>query len=82
MGWTSGIAVYFIIWWTTLFTVLPWGIETDSSTGQVGAPKLPRLKKKAIITTVLSTLIWLGVYYLVTYTDVLSFRHMANAQPM
>jgi hypothetical protein len=27
MSTTSAIAIYFIIWWTTLFAVLPWRIR-------------------------------------------------------
>jgi predicted secreted protein len=82
MGWASGIAVYFVVWWTVLFAVLPWGIQTDEATGQIGAPMAPMLKKKAIATTVVSSLIWLAIYLTITYTDLLSFRHMAKQMPM
>ena len=28
MGWITAIAVYFVVWWTVLFAVLPWGAHT------------------------------------------------------
>ena len=26
MSLVTGLAIYFIIWWVTLFAVLPWGV--------------------------------------------------------
>jgi predicted secreted protein len=43
MGLASGLMVYFIVWWTILFAILPWGVKTDPETGQIGAPKAPQL---------------------------------------
>ncbi len=53
-------AVYFIIWWTTLFGVLPFGIRSQHEAGEVvrgsepGAPELPAMKRKVVITTMIS----------------------------
>ena len=30
MAWVTGAAIYFIIWWMTLFLVLPFGVRRDS----------------------------------------------------
>lgn len=81
MGIASGLAVYFIIWFTVLFMVLPWGVRTDASTGQVGAPQHPHMKRKAIIITILSALIWLGINYAVNQPHLLSFRDIARGMP-
>ena len=67
MGWTTGLAVYVVIWWVALFVVLPWGnrpIEReDIEKGQASsAPKAPRMLIKLAANTVLSGLIWLVVY--------------------
>ena len=35
MGWVSGIAVYFIIWWVVLFTVLPFSARSQADEGDV-----------------------------------------------
>jgi predicted secreted protein len=65
------IAVYFIVWWTILFAVLPWGVRTQEEEGEVtlgtvpSAPVRPRLVKKAIVTSIVSAVIvflfWLAV---------------------
>lgn len=68
----SGIAVYFIIWWTVLFAVLPWGVrnaheagETVETGNEPGAPVKPRLLLKALITTVVAAIIFAGVYAII-----------------
>jgi predicted secreted protein len=44
----SSIAIYFVIWWTTLFAVLPFGIRSQREAGEVspgsdpGAPAVTR----------------------------------------
>ncbi|MFO1128249.1 MAG: DUF1467 family protein [Rhodospirillales bacterium] len=78
MGWLSGIAVYFIIWWTALFMVLPWGVEPigndDVAKGHAaGAPKRPRLWIKAAATSVVAAVFWLIVYVIIE-TGAISMR--------
>ena len=65
----SGIAVYFIIWWVVLFAVLPWGVQNAREAGETievgnepGAPVKPRLLLKALVTTIISGLIFAVVY--------------------
>ncbi|MCE7886001.1 MAG: DUF1467 family protein [Alphaproteobacteria bacterium PRO2] len=60
----TGLAIYFLIWWLVIFCVLPWGIRTDMETGS-GAPVNPNIKKKFLITTGISLLVWLLVYGLI-----------------
>ncbi len=64
MEWFSGIVVFVIIWWVALFAVLPWGIVHDESEG-TGAPKIPNLKKKMLITTGITIVLWIVVYVLI-----------------
>jgi predicted secreted protein len=73
MKWTSAIAIYFIIWWVTLFAVLPFGVKNASEAGErvdegndAGAPTIHGLKWKALVTTVVATLVYVGVYWLLT----------------
>lgn len=62
MSLTTSLAVYFIVWWTVLFAVLPWGIRSQLESGEVvpgsdpGAPALPKLRSKLIWTTVVATI--------------------------
>jgi len=64
MSVTTAVAIYFIIWWTVLFAVLPWGVRSQVETGTVvqgtdpGAPVIPHLWLKLIWTTLVSTLIF------------------------
>ena len=60
-GIMTQVFLYLVIWWLTLFVVLPWGVQrTEQSEAghDPGAPTNPMLLKKAIITTVITTVIW------------------------
>ena len=57
----SGSMVFFTLWWTVLFTVLPFGIQVEEIPRKgfaTGVPKNPNLKKKFLVTTGLTVLIW------------------------
>jgi predicted secreted protein len=74
--WFIGIATYVVIWWITIFAVLPWGVhpaQKDDLGHAAGAPANPRLLFKAAVTTVVSGVIWLIVYWAVN-ADLISFR--------
>lgn len=65
MAWVNAFVLYALVWWTLLFAVLPLGTkpvaEADPVTGWRGAPANPRLGRKVLITTLVSTLVWLGI---------------------
>jgi predicted secreted protein len=67
---STGIAIYFLIWWIVLFGVLPWGIRSQGEGGEVvpgsdpGAPMIPRLGGKLIWTTIVSTVVFALVAFL------------------
>jgi methylmalonyl-CoA/ethylmalonyl-CoA epimerase len=68
MGWVTGIVVYVLTWWVTLFAVLPLWVtpaEPDDPGHAVGAPRRPRLLLKIALTTLVSAVIWVGIYALV-----------------
>jgi len=71
--WT-GLAIYFIIWWLTLFTVLPWGVrppENPEPGMATSAPENPRLLLKFAVTTVLSGAIY-GLLWALVEFDVIN----------
>ncbi|MBS0643144.1 MAG: DUF1467 family protein [Acetobacteraceae bacterium] len=78
MNWFTGVVLFVIIWWTALFAVLPLGThpvqDPDNVSGWRGAPENPRLVRKVIVTTIVTAIIWLGVFAVVK-SDYLSFRH-------
>lgn len=78
MGWVSGIAVYFIIWWTVLFMVLPWGVRPigndDIAKGHAaGAPRRPHMWPKVAATFLVAAVFWLIVYVIIE-TGAISVR--------
>lgn len=73
MSISGALALYFIIWWTVLFAILPFGIKSQAETGEVtagtepGAPVAPDMRKKALWTTLISLVVF-GVVYVVLNT--------------
>jgi predicted secreted protein len=74
MSWFTSICVYLTIWWTVLFAVLPWGIQSHAEAGidrgdggDPGAPVDPKLKRKFFTTTWVSALVfavlWLTIRF-------------------
>jgi predicted secreted protein len=65
---TTGIAIFFLIWWLVLFAVLPWGIRSQQEEGAIapgtdpGAPAMPRLKRVLVWTTLVSIAVFAACY--------------------
>jgi predicted secreted protein len=61
-------AVYVIVWWLSLFIILPIGIESQAEKGRVargserGAPAKPVMLKKLLLTTLISAIIFGTLY--------------------
>lgn len=78
MTWFTGTVAFLLIWWTTLFAVLPlWTrpiAEADlDSGGWRGAPERPLILRKLLVTTLVTAVLWLGLWWVVE-SDWLSFR--------
>ena len=64
MSLTTGIAIYFVIWWVVLFAVLPWGVRSQHEDGAIapgtdpGAPTIPMLARKLIWTTLVASVVF------------------------
>ena len=74
MGITGSIIVYVLIWWIVFFSVLPVGIRSNKEKFKeriegidLGAPINPKIGKKFLITTILTSIIFLIIYYLVKF---------------
>ncbi len=67
------VAIYFIIWWIVLFAMLPIGVRTQDEEGEVSpgttesAPRYPNLLPKMVATTLVSTIVFAGVYAIVVH---------------
>ena len=74
MGITGSIIVYVLIWWIIFFSILPVGIQSNKDTFKEkiegidpGAPKNPKIAKKFLITTIITSIIFIVIYYLVKF---------------
>ena len=80
MGITGSIIVYVMIWWIIFFSVLPVGIQSNKEVFKEkiegmdpGATKNPNIVKKFLLTTLITSLIFAVIYYLVEI-DLLNLR--------
>ena len=80
MGVTGSIIVYVLIWWMIFFSVLPVGIQSNKDRFEErisgldqGAPNNPKIGKKFLITTIITSIIFIVIYYLVKF-DLLNLR--------
>lgn len=70
---TTAIAIYFIIWWTVLFAVLPFGVRSQEESGAVapgtdpGAPAIPKLWRKLVWTTLAASVVFALCVVVYTY---------------
>ncbi|MFC3693468.1 DUF1467 family protein [Chenggangzhangella methanolivorans] len=68
----SWAAVYFVIWWTTLFAVLPFGVRSQIEEGEVtpgsegAAPARPRLLRIFGLTTLVASAAFAVLFVLLT----------------
>ena len=80
MGATGAIIIFICIWWIIFFSVLPIGIKSENSEfkgstkgNDPGAPKNPKVAKKFLITTLITSVIFSVIYYL-TINNYLNLR--------
>jgi predicted secreted protein len=89
MSVTSAFVLFAVIWFLTFLIVIPFKIKTQGDMGvvlkgtQAGAPEVHDLRKKAIITTVVSLILWLLITILivseiVTIEDIDLFGRMVE----
>jgi len=68
MPWTTGLAIFFLIWWIVLFAVLPWGVRSQHEDNTIapgtdpGAPAIHNLGRKLVWTTLISVLVFAVCY--------------------
>ena len=71
MSITGSLIIYVLIWWIIFFSLLP--IDVDRKHKQIvegidkGSPENPRIIKKLIYTTIITSIIFIGIFMLVKY---------------
>jgi predicted secreted protein len=78
----TGIILYLLLFWTTLFAVLPWGNRApedgELQTGNVGsAPVNPRIKQKFLATAILAAILW-GIVFTLIHFGAIDFYGIAR----
>jgi predicted secreted protein len=72
MGLATALATFFLIWWITLFAVLPWGVRSQHEAGEMppgtdpGAPTEFRLGWKLLWTTAIASVVFAAFYFVYT----------------
>ena len=68
----SALAIYFVIWWVTLFITLPFNMRSQAEADDVtegtdpAAPVDPQLVRRMLWNTVFATVVF-ALYYFVFY---------------
>ncbi len=67
------LSLYFICWWMALFCVLPIGVQGQHEGGEpapghdLGAPKVPMLRKKILWASLLAVPFWAAALFFVIF---------------
>jgi predicted secreted protein len=75
LGLISGLVVYILLWWWVLFMVLPFKVQVPNEPlfgHATSAPENPFILIKLLITTVISSLLWVITYYIISM-DLINF---------
>ena len=86
MTWITWIAIYFILWWVTLFAVLPFSLRTQDDDGDVvlgttaSAPKGSHVRRAMLRTTIVSAII-MAIYLIATEGLGVSFDSIPRIVP-
>lgn len=69
MSFMTGFLLYVMIWVVVLFMVLPWGIRIPDQVQEghaTSAPENPYIGIKVLATSLLSVLVWIVGYLVLT----------------
>ena len=81
MSITGSLIIFVSIWWIIFFSLLP--IDVDRKHKELvegvdkGSPENPKIIKKIIYTTIITSIIFIGIFMLVKY-DYLNLRRFIS----
>ncbi len=84
---STALAIYFVVWWITLFLTLPFGMRSQHEDGEgapgtdPGAPIASRMGRKLIWTTLISAVIF-GLAMLAYNAGYLSIERLSKLMGM
>jgi predicted secreted protein len=80
---STALAIYFVMWWVTLFLTLPFGVRSQHEDGEgapgtdPGAPVASQMGRKLIWTTVSSAVIY-GIAMLAYHAGYLNVERLTR----
>ena len=81
MSATGLVIIFIIIWWIVFFTILPIDVNRQKFTKidgeDTGSPENPKMLKKFIYCTSITTVIFVIIYLLIKY-EYLNLRYIIN----
>ncbi len=81
MSVTGSLVIFVILWWIVFFSLLPIDVNREKKGNirgsDAGAPENPRIIKKFIYSTLITSLIFIVIYILVRY-EYLNIRNLIN----
>ena len=79
MGVTGLVIIYIIIWWIVFFTILPIDVNREKPIKidgeDPGSPENPKILKKFIYCTGITSIIFIMIYLLIKY-EYLNIRNL------
>ena len=81
MSITGSLIIFVLIWWIIFFSLLP--IDVDRKHKEMvegadkGSPENPKIINKIIYTTIITSIIFIGIFTLVKY-DYLNLRRFIS----
>ncbi|MBC9878307.1 DUF1467 family protein [Bradyrhizobium sp. INPA01-394B] len=84
---STALAIYFVIWWVSLFLTLPFGVRSQHEEGggapgtDPGAPVLTGMKRKLVWTTIISAIIY-GLGLAAYHAGYLSLERLSRLMGM
>ena len=70
---SAAFVLFAVIWFLTLFIILPLNITTQNDLGNVtdgtpsSAPTNPRLKRKMLLTTLITVTLWIPICLIIIF---------------
>tara|TARA_B100000941_G_scaffold119304_1_gene83731 strand:+ start:149 stop:394 length:246 start_codon:yes stop_codon:yes gene_type:complete len=81
MSITGSLIIFVLIWWIVFFSLLPIDVERKHieivEGVDKGSPENPRIIKKIFYTTIIASIIFIGIFMLVKY-DYLNLRRFIS----
>ena len=81
MSITGSLIIFVLIWWIIFFSLLPTDVDRKHKEMvegvDKGSPENPKIIKKIIYTTIITSIIFIGIFMLVQY-DYFNLRRVIS----